>query len=56
MLPELAGDIARKHRLTNHQYRVTYTPPAGTFDRPRISISTSRPNLNLFPTFDGNVR
>ena len=56
LLPELAGDIARKHRLTSHQYRVTYTPPAGTFDRPRISISTSRPNLNLFPTFDGNVR
>jgi hypothetical protein len=55
MLPELGRDIARKHRLTSNQYRVTYLPPAGTFDRPFVSVATSRPRLNLFPTTDGNV-
>ena len=27
LLPEVAADIARRHRLTSHQYRVTYRPP-----------------------------
>ena len=56
MLPELGRDIARKHKLTSHQYRVTYAPPAGASEQPAISVGTSRPNLNPIPTMDGNVR
>ena len=55
-LPELGRDIARKHKRTNHQYRVTYTPPDDAFDRPTILVGTpARPGLDLIPTTDGNV-
>ena len=55
MLPELGQDIARKHRLVSHQYRVTYAPPDGASDQPAIAIGTTRPGLNLIATLDGNV-
>ena len=55
-LPELGQDIARKHKRTNHQYRVTYAPPDDAFDRPTILVGTpARPGLDLIPTTDGNV-
>ena len=54
-LPELALDIARKHRLVSNQYRVTYAPPDGASDQPDISIGSTRPGLDLVPTIDGNV-
>ena len=56
MLPELGRDIARKHKLTSHQYRVTYAPPAGASAQPAISVGTTRSNLSLTPTIDGNVQ
>lgn len=55
MLPELAQNIARKHRLVSNQYRVTYAPPDGASAAPGISIGTTRPGLNVIPTIDGNV-
>ena len=55
MLPELAADIAGKHRRVSNQYRVTYTPPDGASDQPSISIRTTRPGLTLVSTRDGNV-
>ena len=55
MLPELAEDIARKHRRVSNQYRVTYAPPDGASAQPAISIGTTRPGLDVLPTIDGNV-
>jgi len=53
-LPELGQEIARKHRRTTNQYRVTYTPPEGASTQPNLSIVT-RPGLQLIPTANGNV-
>ena len=55
VLPELAEDIARKHRRVSNQFRVTYAPPDGVSDQPRISIGSSRSGLSMIPTVDGNV-
>ena len=55
MLPELGRDIARKHSRVRHQYRVTYAPPDGASDQPAISVGSTRPDLNIIPTIDGNV-
>ena len=55
MLPELGRDIARKHRLVSTQYRVTYAPPDGASDQPAMGILTSRQNVTMIPTVDGNV-
>lgn len=54
-LPALGQDIARKHELVSHQYRVIYAPPDGASDQPSISIGSSRRGLDLTPTIDGNV-
>ena len=55
LLPELAEDIARKHRLVSTQYRVTYAPPDGASDKPAIFVRTTRPGLNVVATTDGNL-
>ena len=55
MLPELGRDIARKHRLVSTQYRVTYAPPDGASDQPAMGILTSRQDVTMIPTVDGNV-
>ena len=55
LLPQLAEDIARKHRLMSNQYRVTYTQPAGVSDRPAIRVLTTRTGINMVPTRDGKV-
>ena len=55
ILPELAREIARKHKMVSSQYRITYAPPDGVSDQAVTSILTSRPGLNLIPTLDGNV-
>jgi hypothetical protein len=55
LLPELAREIAGKHKRVSNQYRVTYAPPDGASDQPVMSILTSRQGLGLIPTLDGNV-
>jgi len=55
LLPQLAEDLARKHRLVSNQYRVTYAPPEGASDRPAIRVLTTRTGINMVPTRDGNV-
>ena len=55
LLPQLADDLARKHRLVSNQYRLTYAPPEGASDRPAIRVLTTRTRINMFPTRDGNV-
>ena len=55
MLPELAEDIARKHRLARTQYRVLYDPPPGAPDALAVSVAVARPGLQLTATADGNV-
>ncbi len=56
-LSELGQDIARKHTRVSHQYRLTYAPPDGAFDQPRIRVAVSDrySGVNLFPTLDGNL-
>ena len=55
-LPELAEKISRKHSLISNQYRVTYKPPRGGSDQPRIQMSTNRPGLTMWPTDNGNIQ
>ena len=55
-LPKLAEKISRKHSLVSHQYRVTYKPPRGASDQPRIQMSTNRPGLTMWPTDNGNIQ
>ena len=42
LLPEIAADLARRHRLTRNQYRVTYRPPEDASDQPRLQVGSSR--------------
>ena len=55
LLPELAEDLARKHRLVSNQYRVTYKPPKDASDQPRIQMGSSRGALTAFPSTNGNI-
>lgn len=56
LLPELAGDLARRHRLVSSQYRLTYEPPAGATAESVIRVLTTRADIRMVPTRDGNVR
>ena len=56
LLPELAEEIGKKHRLVSNQYRVTYALPEGASDQPSIRILTTRGAINMYPTSDGNVQ
>ncbi|MBM40865.1 MAG: hypothetical protein CL483_02930 [Acidobacteria bacterium] len=55
LLPQLAEDIARKHRLMSNQFRLTYMPPEGSSDRPAVRVLTTRTSINMVPTRDGKV-
>ena len=55
LLPEMAADIARRHRLTSHQYRVTYRPPEDASDQPRIQVGSARAGVAAMPTDNGNI-
>lgn len=55
LLPEVAADIARRHRLTSHQYRVTYRPPDDASDQPRIQVGSARTGIAAMPTDNGNI-
>ena len=54
LLP-VAADIARRHRLTSHQYRVTYRPPDDPSDQPRIQVGSARTGIAAMPTDNGNI-
>ncbi len=56
LLPQLAEDIARKHRLVSNQYRLIYAPPEGASDQPSTRVLTTRGGVNMIPTTDGNIR
>ena len=55
LLPQLAEDIARKHRLMSNQFRLTYRPPEGISERPSVRVLTTRTGINMVPTRDGKV-
>ena len=55
LLTELARDLANKHRMVSNQYRVTYRQPRNPSAQPAIGVATTREDLNLIPTLDGNV-
>ena len=55
LLPQLAEDLARKHRLVSNQYRLTYAPPEGASDQSSVRVLTSRTGLTMVLTRDGNV-
>ena len=54
-LPELAEKLSRKHTLVSNQYRITYKPPRGASDQPRIQMTTNRTGLTMLPTDNGNI-
>ena len=54
-LPELVNDISRRHRLTSHQFRVTYRPPEDASDQPRVQVGSARPGIAVWPTDNGNI-
>ena len=55
LLPQLAEDIARRHRLVSTQYRLTYEPPEGATDQSLIRMLTTRAGMAMILTRDGNV-
>jgi len=55
LLPALAQDIARKHRLVSSQYRVTFAPPENVSEQPAIRILTTRAGVDMTPTGNGNI-
>jgi hypothetical protein len=55
LLPQLAEEIARKHRLVSNQYRVRFSPPEGVSEQPSIRVLTTRVGVNMRPTTDGNI-
>lgn len=55
LLTELARDLANKHRMVSNQYRVTYRQPRNPSAQPAIGVATTREDLSLIPTLDGNV-
>ena len=55
LLPELAEDLARKHKLVSNQYRVTYKPPEDASDQPAIQVGGTRSGVIMFPTDNGNI-
>ena len=55
VLPEIAADLARRHRLTRNQYRVTYRPPEDASDQPRLQVGSARVGVVTIPTDNGNV-
>ncbi len=55
-LPELAEKLSRKHTLVSNQYRITYKPPRGGSDQPRIQMTTNRTGLTMLPTDNGNIQ
>jgi len=54
-LPELAKKLSQKHTLVSNHYRVTYKPPRGASNQPRIQMTTNRPRLRMLPTDNGNI-
>ena len=56
LLPQLAEDLARKHRLVSNQYRVTYALPDGAFNQWKIKVLSTRAGVKMVTTLDGNVR
>jgi hypothetical protein len=55
LLPQLAEDIARKHRLVSTQYRLTYAVPARASGQSGVRILTSRAGIRMTATPDGNL-
>ena len=55
VLPEIAADLARRHRLVRNQYRVTYRPPEDAADQPRMQVGSARVGVVAIPTDNGNV-
>ena len=55
VLTALGQDIARKHQVVSHQYRVTYRPPSDASAQPAISVASTRDGLKVLPTLDGNA-
>lgn len=55
LLPEIAADLARRHRLVSRQYRVTYRPPEDASDQPRVQVGSVRAGVAALPTDNGNI-
>lgn len=55
VLPEIAADLARRHRLVRNQYRVTYRPPEDAADQPRLQVGSARVGIAAMPTDNGNI-
>lgn len=54
-LPQLAQDLARKHRLMSNQYRLTYDPPEGADPNGPVRVLTTRGGINMMATVDGRL-
>ena len=55
LLPEIVADLARRHRMTQNQYRVTFRPPDDASDQPRLQVGSARVGVVAIPTDNGNV-
>ena len=55
LLPQLAEELTRKHRLVSNQYRLTFALPEDASEQSALRILTTRPDVTMIPTHDGNV-
>lgn len=55
LLPQLAEDITRKHRLVSSQYRLTFALPDDATEASELRVLTTRTDVTMMPTHDGNV-
>lgn len=55
LLPEIAADLARRHRLVRNQYRATFRLPEDASDQPRLQVGSARVGVVALPTDNGNV-
>lgn len=55
LLPQLAEDLTRKHRLVSSQYRLTFALPEDATGQSALRILTTRPDVTMISTHDGNV-
>ena len=55
LLPQLAEDLGRKHRLMSNQYLLTYTPPEDATAESVVRLLTTRAGIRMTPTRDGKV-
>lgn len=52
---KLLPELARRHRLARHEYRVTHRPPENASGVPRVQVGSTRSGVVMTPTDNGTI-